>query len=325
MAEKTLNIVTIGGGSGSFAVLSELRKRKESGANINISAIVAMSDSGGSTGVLMDQYGVLPAGDVRQSLVALSPGSTFLRKLFLHRYTEGFLEGHNFGNIFLSTIEKISDSFPKAIREAEQVLHTLGKTYPVTLDKHELVVEMKNGTEIVSEKNLDHADLRNMGEIFFSNDVSLNPKLIKVLARADIILINPGSFFTSIIPNFLVKELVIELKKAKAKKIFISNMLTEKEQTDDFSIINFLEKLEEFIGFSDFDYVLYNTNHRVGYEIVGRYKVEGKFFVQIDDILEYKKTKFIGEDFLKKPNKDSINKNFIRYDAKKLVDVILKL
>jgi uncharacterized cofD-like protein len=324
--QKEKKIVTIGGGTGSFAVLSELRKRKELGTRISISSIVAMSDSGGSSGILMDQYGVLPAGDIRQSLVALSPTSRFLRKLFLHRYTKGFLEGHSFGNIFISTIEKISDSFPKAIKEAEEILHTLGRTYPVTLDKHELIAENKDGTKIVSEKNFDQSDLRNIKEIYFDSQVSLNPELIKVLSEADIILVNPGSFFTSIIPNFLVNNFVAELKKTSAKKIFATNMVTEKNQTDGFSILTFIKKMEEYVGFSDFDVVLYNNNRILGgKETVRRYREEGKYFVDIDDNLEYGKIKFVGTDFLKKPNKDSINKNFIRYDTKKLIDIILKL
>lgn len=323
---KEIKIVTIGGGSGSFAVLSELQKRKENGQNIEISAIVAMSDSGGSTGVLMDQYGVLPAGDIRQSLIALSPNSEFLRKLFLYRYTDGFLNGHNFGNIFLSTIEKITNSFPKAICEAEKILNVAGKTYPVTLDKHELVAEMRDGKKIISEKNLDHANLRNIKRIYFNHEVELNPKIKKVISEADIVLVNPGSFFTSIIPNFLVEGLVEEIKKTKAKKIFTTNMVTEKNQTDNFSVINFLEKMEEYVNFSEFDIVLYNSNKKLGsLETVRRYQDEGKYFVKIDEKLEYGKVKFVGSDFLKKPNKDSVNKNFIRYDAEKLIDVIFKL
>lgn len=322
---KKINIVTIGGGSGSFAILSELKKRKKENNNINISAIVAMSDSGGSSGVLMDQYGVLPAGDLRQCLVALAPDGSFLRKLFTHRYDNGFLNGHSFGNIFLSTIENITKSLPKAIIEAEKILNTVGKVFPVTFDNHELIAEMKNEELLISEKNLDNADLRNIKKIYFNKKVFLNKKIPKIVKNADLIIINPGSFFTSILPNLLVCDFVKELKNTKAKKIFITNMLTEKKQTDEFTVLDFQKKLQKYINFSDFDYIFYNTNHKVSKKIKDRYDKEGKFFVKIDEKLSYKKTIFIGSDFTIKPDKDSVNKNFIRYDAKKVLDRVFKI
>ncbi len=343
---KEIKIVTIGGGTGSFAVLSELRRLKEEeGKNLKISAIVAMSDSGGSTGVLMDDYGVLPAGDVRQCLVALAPGeSKFLRELFTYRYekNDGFLGGHSFGNIFLSTIEKMADSFPKAVEEAEKILKTLGKIYPVTTDRNTLIVEKKSGEKIVSqdsinyanllevervvsEKNIDGGDLSGAKRIFLKEKVNLNPKIPKIIQEADMVLVNPGSFFTSILPNFLVPGLIEELKKTKAKKIFTTNMVTEKGHTDNFTVLEFLRKMEKFVGFSNFDYVLYNNNHDIPEDVRERYEEEGKYFVKIDDDLDYKNVKFIGGDFLKKPRKDCINKNFIRYDAGKLLSEVLKI
>lgn len=283
---KKIKIVTIGGGTGSFTILTELRKRKRKKDSIEISSIVAMSDSGGSTGILMDQYGVLPAGDIRQSLIALSPTESFLRELFSYRYTEGFLNGHNFGNIFLSTIEKITNSFLKSITEAEKILNVQGHIYPVTLDKHELIAEMKNKELLISEKNLDNADLRNISKIYFNKEVSLNQKIKKILKEADVILVSPGSFFTSIIPNFLVKELITVLKETKAKKIFTVNMVTEKNQTTGYSVLDFLKKMEEYINYSDFDYVFYNTNQKISQNIKKKYNQEGKYFVKIDKNLK---------------------------------------
>ncbi len=322
---KKIKIVTIGGGTGSFTILTELRKRKTKKDNIEISSIVAMSDSGGSTGILMDQYGVLPTGDIRQSLIALSPTESFLRKLFSYRYTEGFLNGHNFGNIFLSTIEKITNSFSKSITEAEKILNVQGHIYPITLDKHELIAEMKNKELLISEKNLDNADLRNISKIYFNKKVSLNPEIKKILKEADIILVAPGSFFTSIIPNFLVKKLITVLKETKAKKIFTVNMVTEKNQTTGYSVLDFLKKMEEYINYSDFDYVFYNTNQKISQNIKKKYNQEGKYFVKIDKNLKWKKAKFIGKDFLQKPSIKSKNKNFIRYSGKKLIDEIFNL
>ncbi len=320
-----MKIVTIGGGTGTYAVLSELRRRKENGEKIEISAIVAMSDSGGSTGILMDSYGVLPAGDIRQALVALSKNQEILRELFAYRYPDGVFQGHSFGNIFLSTLEKVSDSFPKAIEEAEKILNTQGKVYPVSLEKHELIAEMKNGEKIISEKNLDNADLRNLEKIYFSKNISLNPEIEKVLEEADLVVVNPGSFYTSIMPNFLVSGLAEKLKKISAQKIFITNIVTEKNQTDNFKVLDFLTTLGKHSNFADFDFVLYNQNRKlVGDDVLKRYEEEGKFFVEVDEKLEWKNTKFVGGDFLKQPDLAD-KKHLLRTDTQKIFDKIFEL
>ena len=324
--EEKFKIVTIGGGTGSFSILSALREKKEEGYPLEISAIVAMSDSGGSSGVLMDQYGVLPAGDIRQALVALSPHSKFLRKLFSYRYSDGFLEGHSFGNIFLSTIEKITGSFAKALREAEKVLKISGRIYPITFDKHELVADLKGGKQIVSEKNFDNVDLSGLERIYFSEKVSLNKKIPALLEKADAVVVAPGSFFTSIVPNFLVPDFSELLKKSSAKKFFIVNTTTEKGQTDNFKVLDFLRAMDKYAGFSDFDFVLYNTNTEIkDKETLERYKKEGKFFIKADDSLVWKKSDFVGKDFLNKPSSDCKHKNFIRCNPEALVEEILKL
>lgn len=318
-------IVTIGGGTGSFGLLSELKKRKLKNNDLEISAIIAMSDSGGSSGVLMDAYGVLPAGDLRQALVALSKKTEVLRKLFSYRYQDGFLKGHSFGNLFISTVEKMEGSLKEAIKTSEEVLDTLGKIYPITFDKHELIAEMDNGDKIISEKNLDNADLSNLKKIYLSKKVTINNDIKKIIREADIIIVSPGSFYTSIIPNFLVEELVLELKKSQAQKIFITNIVTEKQQTTNFSVLDFLINLEQQAGFSDFDYVFYNTNNIVSNQALwDKYLKEEKFFVKQDKDLKYKKVKFIGSDFLLKPKK-KYRKHLIRTNFKKIVDNIFNI
>jgi uncharacterized cofD-like protein len=327
--KEKIKIVTIGGGTGSFAILSELRRLKEEGMELEISAVVSMSDSGGSTGILMDNYGVLPPGDVRQCLVALSPQSEFLRKLFTYRFSDGFLENHSFGNIFLSTVEKVTDSFELAVKEAERVLGVLGKIYPVTTKKHQLVVELKSqkiiGEKIISQAEINKANLNNLKKIYLDQECSVNQRLERVFKEADLILVNPGSFYTSIMPNFLVSGFSQLLKESRAKKIFVTNMVTEKGQTDNFTVIDFLDQMKKFAGFSDFDYVFYNNNYKLDNKILERYKEEGKFFVKYRANDRYKKVKFIGGDFLLKPKIDCQNKNFIRYDAKKLLKKVFEV
>lgn len=331
MVEKKIKIVTIGGGTGSFTLLSELRKRKESGENLNISAVVAMSDSGGSTGILRDDYGVLPAGDVRQCLVALSPESEFLRKLFLYRYDSGFLDGHNFGNIFLSTIEKMSDSFPKAIRSAEKLLRTAGKTYPITMDNNELIIKQKNGKEIFSEKNIDSTEIVDIDRIFLSTEVKINEKIPPVILDADYIVIAPGNFYNSIVPNFLVKELAQLLKESSAKVIFITNLTSKRGHTDNFTVDDFITELYKHSECSGFvDYVLYNNENNLPQEVKDSYLAEGSQLIQKNDTGTFDSIQFIGDDFVsrevfKKSKSDIVRRALVRHNTKKLFDTIFKL
>lgn len=328
-----IKIVTIGGGTGSFTILSELRKRKENGKNLKISAIVAMSDSGGSTGVLRDEYGVLPAGDVRQCLVALSPESEFLRKLFIYRYEEGFLAGHNFGNIFLSTIEKLSESFPRAVREAEKILNTAGRIFPVTMTKNDLIVEKKNGEKIISEKNIDNADLQEIKKIYLDKKTTINPKIPKIISEADIVIIAPGNFYNSIIPNFLVTELAEHIKKSKAKTIFITNITTKKGHTDNFYVDNFVEELYRHSEEDNFiDYVFYNSQDIVPENVKKAYAEEESALVKtVKNKSKFPEINFISSDFISKEifenknKKDIVKRALLRHNVKKLFDKIFEI
>lgn len=336
LGNKTKKIVTIGGGSGSFMFLSELRKRKELGENLEISAIVAMSDSGGSTGVLRDQYGVLPAGDIRQCLVALSPDAKFLRKLFLYRYNNGFLGGHNFGNIFLSTIEKITGSFEKSIKEAGDVLNVMGKILPISLEKINLSVQQENGKILNSEHLIDNSKIKNYQKIFLKNKRGKKPKMNqnikKYINEADFIIINPGSFYTSIIPNFLVNDFASLIKKSSAKKIFISNLTTEKGHTNNFFIEDFISELYKISEEEDFiDYVIYNyQKENLPEKVIEAYKKEGSQAIFLKNKNKFPKIKFISENFIspeifKKQKDGKIDGKLLRHNSQKLVDVILKL
>ncbi len=325
---KKIKIVTVGGGTGSFEILTALRKIKEKGTELEISAIVAMSDSGGSTGVLVDEYGVLPPGDVRQCLVALSSEEKFLRKLFVYRYqnNKSFLGGHSFGNIFISTIEKITGSFQEAIKEAERILNTAGQVLPVTLSKHQLVIETDQGEIIKGEGKISQANFKKIEKIYFDKKTRLNKDAKEAILIADIILINPGSFFTSILPNFLVGGFVKTLKQSKAKKIFITNIIGEKNQGEEATVLDFIKAMDKYVNFSDFDFVLYNQNNKVdNQKVLEKYQAVGGDLIIKDKKLEWKNIKFIGGDFLKKPKSKFKNKNLIRHDGIKIVRKILRI
>ncbi|KKP61517.1 MAG: hypothetical protein UR57_C0018G0005 [Candidatus Nomurabacteria bacterium GW2011_GWE2_34_25] len=167
-----INIVTIGGGTGSYTVLSGLKNLD----NVSLSALVSMSDNGGSTGVLRDELGVLPPGDIRQCLVALSEHSEIVRKLINYRFSEGTLKGHSFGNIFLAALEKVTGDFAEGVLIASEILKVKGKVIPITKDKADLSILLSNDELIEGQVNITNTNIQELGfkKIFYKNNVQLN-------------------------------------------------------------------------------------------------------------------------------------------------------
>ncbi len=288
---KNTIITLIGGGTGSFTILKGLKNYPD----ITINSIVTMSDDGGSTGILRDEYGVLPPGDIRQNLVALSESDEIWRKLFSYRYKEGTLEGQNFGNIFLSTLEKITSDFEKAIELAEKILEVKGKVIPVTLENVRLKAETYEGKIIEREKNIDLKKTK-IKKIFFDKEVEGNEKAIKTILNSDIIIFSPGDLYTSLLPNLIVKGIKEAIKNSKAKKVYVCNIMTQKNHTDNFKVTDFVKKIEEYTYKNIFDYVIYNTK-KPKKEFLQYYSNEGEKLVKVDEenFKEFK-AKFIGEE-----------------------------
>jgi uncharacterized cofD-like protein len=216
------NIVTVGGGTGSYVVLSGLKNLE----NISLTAIVSMADDGGSTGVLMDELDVLPPGDVRQCLVALSEHSDIVRKLMDYRFKNGGLAGHNFGNIFLATLEKVAGDFARGIEVASEILKVKGKVIPVTNEKAELVIALSNGKIISGESKIQDANMQNIGikDIFYKDDVKLNENAREAILKADYIILGPGNYYCSIVPNLIARGFREAIIKSKAKIILPINL-----------------------------------------------------------------------------------------------------
>ncbi|MBI3638505.1 YvcK family protein, partial [Candidatus Wolfebacteria bacterium] len=253
---KNKNIVTIGGGTGSFTLLSGLKKYP-----INLSAIVSMADDGGSTGVLRDELGVLPPGDVRQCLVALSESSETLRELFNYRFESGGLKGHNFGNLFLSALEKISGGFQKGVEESGKILNVKGEVIPVTESDVKLVMKLKNKEVLNGEDEIGHNyEIQKIGieKLFLTPKPKPNKKAVSAIKKADAIIIGPGKLYCSILPNLLVKEISGAIKKSKAQIIFVCNLFNKKGETDKFSMSDYVKEIEKYIGKNRIDYVIYN-------------------------------------------------------------------
>ena len=319
-------IVVIGGGTGTFTVLSGLKH-----FSVDLTAVVTMADDGGSTGVLRDEFGVLPPGDVRQCLVALSDADLVMRKLFNHRYDRGGLKGHSFGNIFISTLEQVTGSIDKAIDVAGSILNIRGRVIPVTLDKIALHAELNNGKTLNGESAFMEYQLVSkygIKKIYLDPAGTANPKALKAIEEADLIVVGPGKLYTSILPNFLVKGVSRAFIRSKAKKVFITNLMSQQGHTDNFSVTDYPRLLEKYIGKQVFDTILYNTK-KPPQQLVRRYADEGEPVVCTPDC-KTSGYELTGKDLLangvaKTAKKDMLRRTLIRHDSDKLAHAVIQL
>ena len=312
---KRKKIVVIGGGTGVFTVLSGLRKYP-----YDLSAIVSMFDDGGSTGILREEFGILPPGDIRRALVALSDKpQVLLSKLFNYRFSEGRgLYGHTFGNILITALERLTGNFLKAINEAGKILSIKGKVIPVTLKKAKLIVFLENGQKIIGETNIDipkhNANLK-IVEAKLEPKCSPTKEALKAIKEADLIIIGPGDLYTSIIPNLLVLKISKAIQKSKAKKIYVCNLMTKFGETNNFKASDFLNVIEKYLAENVLDYFIVNTK-KPDKKRLKKYSKEKSSFVYFDEEnLENKKITILTGDFLR-------SRGFLRHDSNKLAKAI---
>lgn len=267
-------IVVIGGGTGSFITLSGLKKYP-----FDLSAIVTMMDDGGSTGKLRDQLGVLPPGDLRQCLIALSDASDTWRKLFNYRFESGDLEGHSFGNILLSALEKVTSSYDETVEEAHKIMAVQGKVIPVTHDKSRIHVEYQSGRVLEGEKFLDEKSLDGdiIKNISLVPKATLNPKVIGAIEEADYIIVGPGDLYSSIISISAVEGLKKVFEASKAKIIFIMNLMTKSSQTPGYSAQDHIDDFARYFGRQP-NFVMINSED-LPKEVVEYYKTESNDIV----------------------------------------------
>ena len=314
-------VVVIGGGTGNFTVLRGLKNYE-----VEISAIVSMADDGGSTGILRDELGVLPPGDVRQCLIALSNSSSMMRSLMNYRFEQGGLEGHSFGNLFLSALEKVTGSFEKAIEEVGKILYIKGKVIPVTTHQVRLKMILKDRNVLEGEKEIYLSQKIDQGytSLFLEPYATANPRAIDEIVNADLVIVGPGGLYTSLIPNLLVEGVSDALRKSSAKKVFIVNLMNRKGQTTDFTVGSYLKEMERFIGADVFDYVIVNNQMPVE-QLIERYAEEGKLIENdLKDEERMISAPLLGE--LKENYKiDLIKRNLIRHDSKKLAQELMKI
>jgi len=317
------SVVTIGGGTGQFTLLSGLKKFP-----VNLTAIVSMADDGGSTGVLRDELGVLPPGDIRQCLVALSESESIMRDLFNYRYEQGGLKGHNFGNIFLSTLEKLTGSFEEAVRVAGMVLAIRGSVIPVTTGNVSLVCGRGDkacfGEHAINDAKVDERDTLRLEPPAYAN-----PKAVAALEAAECIVIGPGNLFCSIVPNLLVKGIPEAIARSKAKVVYNCNLMTKTGHTDGFTVSDFVAEIERYVGKGRLDYVTYNETAPQK-DLLVRYAEEGTFpvFPPEGGFLAEGPSPLPADlistrPFQQKPG-DPIRRTFIRHDPDTLATLIVQ-
>lgn len=309
-------IVVIGGGTGVFTAITGLKKYFN-----DLTAIVTMADDGGSTGILREEFGILPPGDVRRALIALSGSDKkILSELFNYRFKEGSgLTGHSFGNLLITALERVTGSFDKAILEAGKLLSVRGQVLPVTLERPLLFAELENGKVIKGEANIDipkHDGLLKIRKIWLKPNVSATLAVKKAILSANGIIIGPGDLYTSIIPNLLVGGVKEALQKAKGKKIYFVNLMTKFGETTGFRASNFLEAIEKYLGKNVLDYVVVNKA-RPSPNRFRPYAAEKAEFVA-PDLQGSGKPVVIISELLKKSG-------FLRHDPEKIAKIVKSL
>lgn len=314
---KKINITTIGGGTGTFNVLTGLKTDER----FNLAAVVSMSDSGWSTGVLRDEFWVLPPGDIRRAVLALSRESLMARKLFEYRFwRDSSVSGHTIGNLLLTAMADITGSFEAGLKEVCKMFRVQGKVVPVTTELSDLVVELENGQKIIWETNIDepkHDANLVIKKAYLEPVVKANPRAKDVLENSDIIILGPGDLYTSVIPNLLVKGIPEAIKKSKAKVIYFCNIMTKNGETTHFEVEDFVDVIEKYLWEGILDFVVVNNGH-ISDEMVEKYKAEEhKKPVKIKDLNQFDKKsyKIIERDLLHE-------QDFVRHSPKKIASVI---
>lgn len=315
-SEMKCNITTIGGGTGTFNVLSGLGQDRR----LNLAAIVSVADSGGSTGELRDEFGILPPGDVRRAIVALAEDTEVVRRLFEYRFKEGKrIAGHTIGNLLLTALTDIMGDFERGIEELSDMFDVHGKVIPVTRDNVSLGVTLENGHRILGETDIDvpkHDPNIPIRDAFLLGGGRLNPRAKEAIDNSDYVIIGPGDLYTSIIPNLLCKGMVEAIRNTGAKVIYVCNIMTKHGETDGFAVEDFVRVIEEYLGEGAIDYLLVN-NGELRDDLLKKYEAEGKIPVRLHDreSLVRKGIKIVERDFTSETD-------YIRHDPRKLARTV---
>lgn len=311
-------VVAIGGGTGLSVLLRGLKKYTS-----NITAIVTVSDDGGSSGLLREDIGILPPGDIRNCIVSLANTEPIMEQLMQYRFKEGSLKGQNFGNLFIAAMNDICGSFDVAVREVSNVLAVTGKVLPVTLENVVLYAELEDGTIIKGESQIpikQQASNKRIRRVFLKPvNCKPLPVALNEIQDADAIILGPGSLYTSIIPNVLVKNMAKAINSSSALKIYVCNIMTQQGETVGYSLSEHIKAINDHGNKLLIDYAIANTGE-IPNQLLEKYKTEDAYPVLIDyDIIADMGIKVLGGDYV------SIENGYLRHNFNELAKRIFKL
>lgn len=309
-------IVVVGGGTGTFTVLRGLKQYP-----LELTAVVSTFDSGGSTGILRDEFGMLPSGDMRRCLVALAPDSedTTLRDLFNYRYeTKGTLKDHSFGNLFLLALTAVTGSEVSAIKRAAELLKCKGRVLPVSTDHTKLCAELANGQVIEGETNIDipkHDGNIHIKRVYLKPRSFIFSEAYEAIKAADLVVIGPGDLYSSIIPNLLAEGFVDAIRERKGKLAYVMNLMTKWGETNRFVASDFAREVLRYLKQDTFDYIVCNSVP-IRKQLVREYAAENAHAVKLDQLNIRKMARVvIREDIIQQTD-------IVRHDSNKLARVL---
>ena len=318
-----MKITAIGGGTGLSSLLRGLKKLVKEGIIGELKAVVTVADSGGSTGRLRKDYNIPAPGDIRNCIAALAESEELLKELFQYRFEEGELKGHAFGNIFLTALTKITGNFLDAVRYSCQILNTAGEILPSTVENVHLVAKFENGKVVRDEDEIPKYAKESgsrIAEIWLEPENAGAPiDTVEAILNADYIIVGPGSFYTSIIPNFLIEDIREAYRQSKAKKIFIVNAMTQPGETDDFTAFEHVRRFAEITGLGYPHIAVVNTRMPY-YRLLERYLSQGQEPV-VPDVAKLAKhnVQVFAEDLIGEDN------NFIKHDPEKVAELLKEI
>lgn len=323
-------IVVIGGGTGTYTVLAGLKKHP-----VDLGVIVSMMDSGGSSRVIRDEFGLLPTSDIRQCMVALASdlSDKHLRELFTYRYSQGTgISGMTFGNLFMAALTDIYENQETAIEKTCELLDVKGKIMPVTYDHVHLVARYDNGEQVVGEHFIDEpkdgfGDSR-IVELDLIPKAKANKKALQLIKNANLIIFGPGDLYTSLICNLVVEGIAKAIKNSKAKVSYVVNLMTKYGETTNFTAKDHLETLEKYLG-KKVDYCLINKSSKFPSGVLKRYREEKAIPVKDDlkntDCEKIVRRSFVSSKVYSKDKSDALKRSLIRHDSNKLARAIASL
>lgn len=320
-----LKIIAIGGGTGLPIMLEGSKTYSK-----HLTAVVTVTDSGRSSGILREEFGILPPGDARNCLVALSETEEQERELyqlFQYRFDRGSLEGMSLGNLLMTALTDITGSFEQAIKKASKILNIRGKVLPSTLTNTHICAELEDGTHVEEEFNVRAVGKSPIKNVFLKDNVSSPPEAVEDILKADIIVIGPGSLYTSIITNLLVPGIRDAIRSSKATKIYVCNIVTQPGQTDHYKVSHHISAITKYLGEGVLDYVIVNNNIPRK-DILDRYQKEGAGVVLMDEGVYNLNVDVKKADLVEDLNQKRIlweKQDLLRHDPDKLADSICRV